>query len=339
MKELPAAYQGLGWDPRQGAHQDELAAGRSWSRCGLDSEWGRLRQVVLTLPRTDWPAPDDWDRVQYLDPVDFRALDEELRRYADVLRALGVEVHMATAPPRGDGPPLYNSVFVRDQFFATGEGVVVGRLGSLPRAGEERHVAERLARLGVPILRTVRGQGCFEGADALWLTPRLVAIGTGNRTNSDGAAQVTALLAELGVEVLAVPLPGGIQHLLGILQIIGPRTAVLRRDKPIAPALRRGLLDRGFRILDLDAGDEITRGQAMNFVTVAAEEVVMLADRPETQAALAGAGVRVHATVRADQLLRAAGGLACATGVLERDLVESGAVDPSGAAVTSGTAF
>jgi N-dimethylarginine dimethylaminohydrolase len=319
MKDLPVAYQGTGWSPRHDPHRDELD-GRSWSRCGLDSEWGRLRQVVLTLPRTDWPAPHDWERVQYLEPVDFRALDEELRRYADALGALGVEVHVASAPPAGDGPPLYNAVFVRDQFFATPEGVLVGRMGSRPRAGEERHIAERLARLGAPILRTVRGRGCFEAADALWLTPRLVAIGTGNRTNLEGAAQVTAMLAELGVKALTVPLPAGIQHLLGILQVIGPRTAVLRRDKPLAPVLRQRLIDLGFRLVALDAGDEITRGQAMNFVTVAEEEVVMLADRPETQAALAAAGFRVHATVHAENLLRAAGGLACATGVLERDL-------------------
>ncbi|HET9620525.1 MAG TPA: arginine deiminase family protein [Kofleriaceae bacterium] len=320
--EDTAAYQGRGWQPRPADHRDELARGALWGACGVDSEWAALRDVVLTLPDPGWPVPADWRQAQYLAPVEFAALRDELIAYGEALRARGVTVHFATAPaaPVG-GAILYNAVFSRDQFFTTPEGVIVGRMASVPRAGEERGVAAFLAGLGAPIVRTLRGRACFEGADALWLSPTRVAIGTDNRTNHDAVAQVSASLAEQGVEVVTGPLPSGIQHLLGILQIVGPRTAVIRRDKPLPDSLRGALRGLDYRLIELPVDDEVVAGQAMNFVTLAAHEVIMLADRPRTEAALAAAGITTHAVVRADHLLRAAGGLACATGILRRAVV------------------
>ena len=37
-------------------------------------------------------------------------------------------------------------------------------------------VARRLADLGIPILRTIRGSGTFEGADAAWLDPHTLLL-------------------------------------------------------------------------------------------------------------------------------------------------------------------
>jgi N-dimethylarginine dimethylaminohydrolase len=318
-----AAYQGSGWQPRQPSHREDIAAGQLWLPCGIDSEWGRLGRVVLTVPHPNWRPPASWNEAQYLAPVDFAALRAELLAYGEALRALGVEVHVATAPASPVGATtLYNAIFSRDQFFSTPDGVIVSRMASKPRAGEERAVSAFLADLGVPIVRMLRGQACFEGADALWVTPRLVIIGTHNRTNMEAATQVAASLAEQGVQTATGHLPAGIQHLLGVLQIVGPRTAVVRRDKPLPDSLRAPLVELGFRFVELDDKDkEVSERQAMNFVTVGMHEVIMLADRPHTQAALAAAGITAHATVRAEQLLRAAGGIACATGILRRALV------------------
>src|SRR4029453_3070076 len=101
-------------------------------------------------------------------------------------------------------PPPYNGVFVRDQYFMTPEGAVVARMASQPRAGEERSTTLALANYGVPILRTVGAAACFEGSDALWLRPDSVVIGVGNRTCTDGAAQVSESLRRLGVRVRTV---------------------------------------------------------------------------------------------------------------------------------------
>jgi N-dimethylarginine dimethylaminohydrolase len=51
------------------------------------------------------------------------------------------------------------------------------------RRGEERFVAKKLAELGVPIIKTINGEGIFECACALWVDRRSIVIGTGARAN------------------------------------------------------------------------------------------------------------------------------------------------------------
>jgi N-dimethylarginine dimethylaminohydrolase len=67
-------------------------------------------------------------------------------------------------------------MFVADCMFMTAEGAIRGRSASTVRAGEERWVARRLAALGVPIVRSVRGTGTFEGSDAMGLDPATVLV-------------------------------------------------------------------------------------------------------------------------------------------------------------------
>ncbi len=116
--------------------------------------------------------------------------------------------------PRGVLPAV-------DEWLMTPEGAVVGRPASTVRAGEERHVAARLAQLGIPICRTIGGQGTFEGADAMWLDAQTVLIGTGFRTNTQGARQLTDLLGEMGVTVLTTQLVKGAMHLILEIDVSG----------------------------------------------------------------------------------------------------------------------
>ncbi len=314
--QAPAAYHGKGWQPRAGTLRTDLRAGHGWRPAGYDSEWAALRTVMLACP-PDWPAPADWNAVQYLGPVDFPALRRELTGFARTLRGLGVDVRLRELPLSAG----YNGFFVRDQFFMTPEGAIVGRMGSAPRGGEEPATTRALAAEGVPILRTIGGAGCFEGADALWLRPDLVAIGIGNRTNEAGAAQVRDVLAGLGVRTRTFVLPSSVQHLLGLCQLVGPDLAAIRTE--VAPAGLVALLDAcGIRVLEFAEHPEIVRGQAMNFVTVAERAVVMVGGAPRTRAQLIQAGITVRATVHCPELLNAAGGLACATGVLHRSILE-----------------
>ena len=144
-------------------------------------------------------------------------------------------------------------MFCADLFFLTPEGAILGRPASTVRAGEERWVARRLADLGVPIVRSVRGQGTFEGADAMWLDARTVLVGRGLRTNAEGVRQVTATLAEMGVQAIAVDLPWGAMHLMGTLRIADRdlaiawpgRLAVAAVEALHGPRLSRAVPARG----------------------------------------------------------------------------------------------
>jgi N-dimethylarginine dimethylaminohydrolase len=156
---LTAAYGGDRWSPRLASMTEDMA--ETWGDWGVSSEIGRLRAVLLRRPGPELDAVADFDAMQMrsdLIPDVVRAQHDALTK---AYRAHGVVVHHVEQG-RIDKP---NAMFVRDLMLMTSEGAIVTRPASTVRAGEERLIAEALARLGVPILMSVHGSGTFEGAD------------------------------------------------------------------------------------------------------------------------------------------------------------------------------
>jgi arginine deiminase len=198
----------------------------------------------------------------------------------------------------------------------TPEGAIVARPASTVRAGEERWIARRLADLGVPILATLRGNATFEGADAAWIDPQTVMVGRGLRTNDAGIAQVTAVLGAQGVTVIVVDMPYGTMHLMGQLRFVADDVAITWPGR-IAFAAVTALRDRGYKVLFLPDEDEALYGSAFNFVTLAPRRILVTAGNPVTQAFYEAAGINC-VTVKVSELLKAAGGIGCLTGILAR---------------------
>ncbi len=309
-KALASAYGGAGWSPRTRGTREEM--GGLWGDFGVDSEWGPLRAVLLHCPGAELALDGDPDAVQMLARPDQEAARENHRALGETYRRAGVTVH--ALEPHGAVPP--NAMFQADLFFMTPEGAILARPASTVRAGEERAVALRLAELGVPILHSVHGDATFEGADALWLDGNTALVATGLRTNAGGARQVTTALREQGVEVIAAKLPPGTMHLMGSLRLLGPRKALVWREKLPRSIVRR-LEHRGFDVLYLPDGDE-GRRMAMNGVMLGAGRFLMPAGCPRTQALLEAQGLEC-VTVEIGELAKAAGGVACLTGILQRD--------------------
>jgi arginine deiminase len=310
---LAAAYGGPAWSPRTASLRQEI--GQVWATCGVSSEWSPLKAVLLHRPGTELEEADDPDGVQMLGRVDAGRARQQHDALAQAFRDAGVVVHRVE--PR-ETPPA-NLMFVADLLFMTPEGAILGRPASTVRAGEERFIARRLTELGMPLLRSVRGTGTFEGADAAWLDPQTVLLATGLRTNVEGAAQVTGLLAEMGVEVIAVGLPYGAMHLMGQLRFADRDLAVAWPGRvPFAAveALRR----RGYTVLFLPDEGEALRGMALNFVTLGPRRILMAAGNPLSQAFYEEAGIVCQA-VEVDELVKAAGGIGCLSGILEREPV------------------
>jgi arginine deiminase len=306
-----AAYGGPGWSPRITSLEEEL--GTIWQRCGIDSEWAPLRAVLLHRPGDELADQTDPDMVQMLDRLDLGRAQAQHDAMAQAYRDAGVAVHYVD--PDGAAPP--NLMFVADLLFATPEGIILARPASTVRAGEERLVARRLAELGMPILRSVRGRGTFEGADAAWLGPDAALVATGLRTNSEGAAQVSELLWEMGIEAVPVGLPYGAMHLMGTLRFAGPDLAIAWPGR-VPFAAVEALRNRGFEIRFLPDFPGEERRAALNFVTLGPRRILMPAGQPRSQGFMETAGIECR-TVAADELLKAAGGIGCLSGVLERE--------------------
>ncbi|MBS1253055.1 MAG: N(G),N(G)-dimethylarginine dimethylaminohydrolase [Anaerolineales bacterium] len=305
-----AAYGGAGWSPRAKSSREEI--GEIWGTCGVTVEWSRLKAVLLHRPGPEMDALTEPNALHMLDLPNVDRAREQHDAIAQAYREAGVAVH--DVEPNETPPP--NLMFVADLMFMTPEGAIVGRPASTVRAGEERFVARRLADLGIPILRTVHGAGTFEGADAMWMTPETVLLATGLRTNPEGAAQVTSLVREMGADVVQVGLSYGTMHLMGQLRFADRDLAIAWPGR-VPFAAVDALRCNGYEVLFLPDEGEAVRGMALNFVTLGPREILMAAGNPITQTFYADAGITCH-TVEVDQLLKAAGGIGCLTGILER---------------------
>ncbi len=309
-----SAYGGAGWQGRTRTHRQEI--GDLWAASGIDSEYGRLRSVLLHRPGGELVAAlDDPDSVQMLAPLDIGRAGEQHDAMAEAYRAAGVAVEYVDP----SGQPTPNQMFCADLFVMTPEGAILARPASTVRAGEERWVARRLADMGVPILRTLTGNAVFEGADLMWVDPETVMIGLGLRTNEDAASQIAAVLEEVGIETLAVDIPYGTMHFMGMLRIVDEDLAICwPRRTPFAAV--RALQERGHDIVWLPDEDDNVLNRALNVVTLGPRKILMLAGYPSVQKVYEAAGIEC-VTVDGSELVKAAGAIGCLTGVVSRDPV------------------
>lgn len=306
-----AAYGGEGWSPRKQSMAEEIGA--VWGACGASSEWSRLKAVLLYRPGEALAVATSPNEALMLAPIDWKLAQVQHDGIAQAYRDAGVKVHYVDGGKR----PFPNQMFCADLMFMTPEGVILARPASTVRAGEERFVAQKLAELGIPILRSVRGSGTFEGADAIWLDSQTVILGRGLRTNDEGAAQVSSTLNEMGIDVIQVDLPFGTMHLMGMLRIVDHDLA-LARPQRLAHRAVEALKVRGFQVAFVPDSWETTNNKAFNLVTLGPREILMVDGNPNTQAYYERLGITCHA-VPADELGKAAGAIGCLTGVLERE--------------------
>jgi N-dimethylarginine dimethylaminohydrolase len=185
------------------------------------------------------------------------------------------------------------------------------------RAGEERWVARRLADLGIPIIRCVRGRGTFEGADAMWLDRHTAIIGKGLRTNSDGAWQVEQTLNEMGVDVIQVDMPYGSMHFMGMLRLADSDLAIAWPNR-LAYSAVEVLRERGFKVAFIPDEHEAVYGHAFNIVTLGPRQILMATGNSNTQSFYEDLGISCH-TVEVGELTKAAGAMGCLTGIVRRE--------------------
>ena len=309
-----AAYGGVGWSPRKTHLSEEL--GNIWGNCGISTEWSRLKAMLLHRPGDELGTSDNPNEVQMLASIDIKKVQAQHDAMAEAYRNTGVKVHYIEP----EGEPSPNQMFAADLFFMTPEGAILARPASTVRTGEERWVARRLAELGVPIIRSVRGTGTFEGADAMWIDPTTVILGRGLRTNDEGAAQVSSTLNEMGVDVIQVDLPVGTMHLMGTLRIISSDLAIAHPYR-FAHRGAEALKARGIRVFYLpEEKNSVSYTAALNFVTLAPHEILMVGGNPIAQDFYENLGITCHA-VEMDELRKAAGAIGCTSGILEREKI------------------
>ncbi|MEM6678201.1 MAG: arginine deiminase family protein [Pseudomonadota bacterium] len=314
-----AAYGGAGWQPRVLSHAAEL--GSHWARAGIDSEWAPLETVLLSAPGPAMAAASaDPNAAQLLAPVDLARARAEHAGLAAAYRDAGIAV-LEVAPSQAHA----NQIFCADTFVMTPEGAILARPASAVRAGEEVAVAAALAGAHVPILATLTGTATFEGADLMWLDAQTAVIGRGLRTNEAAIGQIRRVLEQIGCDLIAVDMPWGVMHLMGMIRILDRDLAVAwPRRAPLAAV--QAMEARGMRVAfpprDLS---EAAINTGLNVVTLGPRRIVMpaVAGDPDVMAMTRfyeSLGVEVVAVGMAE-LRRAAGAAGCLTGIVARQRV------------------
>jgi N-dimethylarginine dimethylaminohydrolase len=118
-----------------------------------------------------------------------------------------------------DGGRL-KSCYTRDPLIMVNGGAIVCRMGARIRRGEELAITRTLAKLGIPVLRTLSGSALMEGGSFAWINPSTAVIGCGIRVNREGADQVAEVLKRQGVDLLAIDLTGYDIHIDGSFLMI-----------------------------------------------------------------------------------------------------------------------
>ncbi|PSR32678.1 MAG: amidinotransferase [Sulfobacillus benefaciens] len=288
-----------------------------WGEWYCDSEVGTLRAVLMHRPgpELDLISPASYHDYLFDAPIDHGRFRDQCDHLLAVYEEHGVAVHLVENQ-RQDRP---NALYVRDLVTMTPEGAIIARPAIRQRRGEERAVMQTLANLGVPIIKTVNGNGIFEGSNVMWLDRHTCLLGTSSRTNAAGANQVEEELHNLGVsQILRVSVPYGQIHIDGFISLVDYHKAVIS-PWLISWDLRRQLLDLGFTLIEDTNLDEVGR-LGTNFVALQPGQVIMPEGFPETRALLESSGVEVI-PIEFDEVLRGGGAVHCMTAFLKRDPV------------------
>lgn len=309
--------QGERWFPSETTFAEEMK--ELWGDWYCDSETGKLRAVLLHRPGKELEGitEENFSAYRFRGAIDAEKARKEQDALAEIYRGHGVEVHYVKGQ-REDKP---NAMFLRDLVFMTPEGAIICRPAIPARRGEEKAVAQTLAALGVPILKTINGEGYFEGACAMWVNRETVVIGTGSRANESGAQQVEAELRNLGVtNIIRTQIPYGSIHLDGYMNMADTnKLAVFPWHLTYDCA--KALMDAGVELIEVTDIQELKQGMALNFVTLEPGKVVMPAGNPNTKKLLEDHGIEVLET-ELGELMNGWGSMHCMSLFLKRDSLE-----------------
>ena len=309
---LPATLGGAGFIPRTQSHAEDINNGL-WAACGYRSESAPLRHVMLAQPPAtlgDITDPNAW---LMHDTIDLAKIREQHIALTEAFHHLNITVDTVCDDA---SPP--NIIFMRDLFWATSEGLVLGRPASQQRAGEERIVAAACAKNGLPIWRMLNHHSVFEGPDILWCDPSTVMVAMGLRTCDGAVRQLLRICADLDADLIPVHLGTGSQHLLGQITFIDHDLVAVAPTA--SDAIRHQLLVRNFTMIDMPNNDEFHIHRGMNVVVHQPRQIIMPAGCPTIKSCFERHNVGIT-EVDVSEYAKAGGGIGCAVGIIHRDTI------------------
>jgi N-dimethylarginine dimethylaminohydrolase len=283
---------------------------------------GQIKSILLKHAkdafRDDEQIDAEWESLNYTARPDRETAIREYDAFVSLLDRFGMRLQFL---PESSSVSL-DSLYPRDNAISTDNGMILSAMGKQARMLEPQAHADYYQSAGIPILGRVNTPGHVEGGDVTWLTPRILAIANGYRTNSQGIAQVRQLLGDSVDEIIEVPLPhfrgpGDVFHLMSIISPVAEDIAVVY--SPLMPVpFRNRLLDLGYRLVEVPEGEFESLG--CNVLAMEPGVCVMVEGNAVTEKRLQTAGCEVH-LIKGDEICRkGGGGPTCLTRPLAREI-------------------
>lgn len=225
-------------------------------------------------------------------PIDLPKAVAQHHAYEKLLSTLSARVISLPAEPA-----LPDSMFVEDPAIVLDEIAVIFPLGAESRRPEAPTIAAALQPFRK--LEYVRLPGMTEGGDILRLGRKLF-VGLTARSNSEGIAQLSRIVAPYNYQVVAVPTPGCL-HLKSAVTALDEHTLLANRawfDASFFP---------DYDWVDVDPA-EPHAANALSFNST----IIFPASFPRTRARIEARGYRV-ATLDISELQKAESGLTCSS--------------------------
>jgi N-dimethylarginine dimethylaminohydrolase len=262
--------------------------GPAANRWGVDSEYGRLEDVLLCPPDNfRWLPTSAISRATLesgarFEPDAARAQHAEL---VSIYESADVRVHMLE-PDRA----LPYQVFARDSSIMVPGGAIVTQLHQWWRRGEYAPVIRFYEANEIPIAGMITA-AALEGGDVAIVEPGTLLIGNGEeRTQEPAARQLADWMRAKGWEARIEPIPGQFVHIDVLVSILAPKLAAVCVDA--APGgLVAWLRAKGFEFIEVSVADAFALG--VNAISLGDERVISTAASVRLNQALRAHGLEV----------------------------------------------
>lgn len=216
-------------------------------------------------------------------------------QHSDYVRALRAEgATVIELPALEDFPDAH---FVEDTALCLREGAVVTRPGAASRLGEAALMAPTLHRFYDEVL-TIEGPGTLEAGDVL-TTETEILVGRSERTDGEGIAELTRLVARWGYRVRELYTPPGVLHFKTDCSLLDGETILS------TPRLDAAGGFKDYRVIHTAEGEEAA-ANAIRFN----DAVIVPAGFPRTAQRIAAAGFKV-VPVGNSECAKLDGGMSC----------------------------
>ena len=150
---------------------------------------------------------------------DYALMLQQHQAYVETLNKIGLQVTVLEA--LDDYPDAH---FVEDTAVVVPEIVVIARPGAKSRRGEEITIEDELVKY--KNIEKIKAPGTVDGGDVL-IIGKKVYIGISQRTNQEGANQLSEILKKFSYDSTYIPVKKGL-HLKSDVNVIGKKTVLMK---------------------------------------------------------------------------------------------------------------